>query len=139
MDLLSIMQASLVPAVILSGAGIIGLNLQNRYGRVIDRIRAFHYEIMEKRKKHVEMQIDILIRRGRLLRNAMFSILMCILLAVFTAILMLFNLIFKMPSSAILIAFTFSLLFLFIAILFAVAEIFISYDAVLKEDEAIRG
>ena len=141
MNLLEILQSSLVPAIILSGAGLISLSLQSRYGRVIDRIRAFHYEMLNKEKasKFAEEQLDILIRRGLLLRNAMSAMLVCILFAVLTTILLLFHSIFSINTFIILSIFFISLLSLFFAMLFAVIEIFISYDAVIKEDEAVRG
>jgi len=140
MDLLSILQASLVPAIMLSGAGLISLSLQSRYGRVIDRIRIFHYEILKKDKisKFAEQQLDILIRRGKLLRNSMFGVLLCILFAVLTTIFLLINSIFNVFHSLVLIFFSISLISLLMAMLFAVIEIFISYDAVLKEDESLR-
>ncbi|MCD6474139.1 MAG: DUF2721 domain-containing protein [Thermoplasmata archaeon] len=141
MALLEILQSSLVPAIILSGAGLISLSLQNRYGRVIDRIRTFHYETLRKDKtsKFAEEQLDILIRRGRLLRNSMTAMLLCILFAVLTTILLLFHSMFSINAFIILLFFFVSLLSLFLAMIFAVIEIFISYDAVLKEDEAVRG
>ena len=141
MALLEILQSSLVPAIILSGAGLISLSLQNRYGRVIDRIRTFHYEMLRKDKtsKFAEEQLDILIRRGRLLRNSMTAMLLCILFAVLTTILLLFHSIFSINAFIILLFFFISLLSLFLAMIFAVIEIFISYDAVIKEDEAVRG
>ncbi len=143
MDLLEILQSSLVPAIILSAAGLISLSIQNRYGRVIDRIRAFHYEMIRKNEvsKFVEKQLDILIRRGKFLRNSMAAILLCILFAVLTTILTTILLLSNPPINAfiILLFFFISLLSLFFAILFAVIEIFISYDAVIKEDEAVRG
>ena len=139
MDILAILQSSLVPAIILSGAGLIGLSLQSRYGRVIDRIRIFHYEILNKRTPEIaEKQLDILIRRGRLLRNAMASLLLCILFAVVTTIALLLNFIYHVNDALILFLFFLSLVSLFVAMIFAVIEIFISYDAVLKEDEAVR-
>jgi len=143
MGLIEILQSSLVPAIILSGAGLISLSLQNRYGRVIDRIRAFHYEMLRNTEtpKFVEEQLDILIRRGKLLRNSMTAMLLCILFAVLTTILTTILLLFDTPLNAfiVLLSFFISLLSLFLAMIFAVIEIFISYDAVIKEDEAVRG
>lgn len=139
MEIVEILQAGLVPIVILSSAGLISLSLQQRYGRVIDRIRYFHEKVDdEKWKKVVEEQLDILILRGRLLRNAMFSIMLCILFALLTTLALSFQIIYKINSIATILLFFLSLLFLLIAVLFAIAEIFISYKAVLKEDEKIR-
>lgn len=139
MEIVEILQAGLVPIVILSSAGLISLSLQQRYGRVIDRIRYFHGKIDdEKWKNVVEEQLDILILRGRLLRNAMFSIMLCILFALITTLTLSLQIIYRINSIATILLFFLSLSFLLIAVLFAIAEIFISYKAVLKEDEKIR-
>jgi hypothetical protein len=66
------------PAVMVSACGLMLLGLGNRYGRVIDRIRAFSGEWRELKKRGddadrlhtLEMQLLDLFRRGKLLRNA---------------------------------------------------------------------
>jgi hypothetical protein len=66
------------PAVMLSACGLMLLGLGNRYGRVVDRIRAFSGEWRELKKagahsdrlRTLEVQLPDLFRRGKLLRNA---------------------------------------------------------------------
>ncbi len=71
------------PAVMVSACGLMLLGLGNKYARVIDRIRAFAAEARSLKKLgsgagtvdierlHVlELQTPDLIRRGRLVRNA---------------------------------------------------------------------
>jgi len=66
------------PAVMLSACGLMLLGLGNRYGRVVDRIRAFSSEWRDLKKlatdperlRTLELQLPDLFRRGKLLRNA---------------------------------------------------------------------
>lgn len=66
------------PAVMVSACGLMLLGLGNRYGRVIDRIRAFSSEWRELKRRGddadrlrtLEVQLPDLFRRGKLLRNA---------------------------------------------------------------------
>lgn len=140
MEVVEILQASLVPIVILSAAGLLSLSMQQRYGRVIDRIRAFHEMMVQdvSWKNLIEKQLDLLIKRGRLLRNSLFFLMLSILFALLSTFFLSFQILGGNTGSTTLILFYFSLFSLFIAIVFAVMEIFISYQAVLKEDEQIR-
>lgn len=140
MEVVEILQASLVPIVILSAAGLLSLSMQQRYGRVIDRIRAFHEMMVQdvSWKNLIEKQLDLLIKRGRLLRNSLFFLMLSILFALLSTFFLSFQILGGNTGSATLILFYFSLFSLFIAIVFAIMEIFISYRAVLKEDEQIR-
>ena len=66
------------PAVMLSACGLMLLSLGNRYGRVVDRIRAYSSEWRSLKKSNadavrmhtLEVQLPDLFRRGRLLRNS---------------------------------------------------------------------
>jgi len=140
MEVVEILQASLVPIVILSAAGLLSLSMQQRYGRVIDRIRAFHEMMVQdvSWKNLIEKQLDLLIKRGRLLRNSLFFLMLSILFALLSTFFLSFQILGGNTGGTTLILFYFSLFSLFIAIVFAVMEIFISYQAVLKEDEQIR-
>jgi len=140
MEVVEILQASLVPIVILSAAGLLSLSMQQRYGRVIDRIRAFHEMMVQdvSWKNLIEKQLDLLIKRGRLLRNSLFFLMLSILFALLSTFFLSFQILGGNTGSTTLILFYFSLFSLFIAIVFAIMEIFISYRAVLKEDEQIR-
>ena len=139
--LIELIQASLVPVVLISGACLLALGIQERYGRVIDRIRIFDKEIYASQKMNkdwlesIESQMRILIKRGKMLRNAMFWILLCVMLIVFSTVLLTFNLLFNFPEDAVTAIFIFSLLSLFIGTLFAVIEIFVSYRAVIAESK----
>ncbi len=140
MDVVDVLQASLVPIVILSAAGLLSLCMQQRYGRVIDRMRIFHEKILQdvSWKNLIIEQLNVLTKRGKLLRNALFFLMLCILFALLSTFFLSFEILGGNTALTALILFYLSLTSLFIAILFAVMEIFISYNAVLREDEQIR-
>ena len=140
MEIVDVLQASLVPIVILSAAALLSLLLQQRYGRVIDRIRIFHEKLMKENswKNLIMEQLKILIKRGKMLRNAMFFLMLCILFAVLSTFFLSIEILGGNAASIVLLFFFLSLSSLFISITFAIVEMFISYQAVLKEDEQIR-
>jgi ABC-type bacteriocin/lantibiotic exporter with double-glycine peptidase domain len=129
-----------VPIVILSAAALISLSIQQRYGRVIDRIRIFHEKLLTDKRweKLIHEQLETLIKRGKLLRNAMFFLMLCILFALLTIVFLSVEILYGGMSIAVMLFFSLSLTSLFISVTFAIIEMFISYNAVLKEDERIR-
>ena len=78
-DLLTILQTSLAPCVLISGVGLLVLSMTNRLGRPLDRIRALTGEISRAdgdQKNVLLEEIDILYHRARLLQAAVtFSVL----------------------------------------------------------------
>ncbi|RLF45924.1 MAG: hypothetical protein DRN29_05845 [Thermoplasmata archaeon] len=140
MNVVDALQVSLVPIVILSAAALISLSIQQRYGRVIDRIRIFHEKLLADKKweELIHEQLGILIKRGKLLRNAMFFLMLCILFALLTIVFLSVEILYGGMSMAVMLFFSLSLASLFISVIFAIIEMFISYNAVLREDERIR-
>lgn len=70
-SMLPVIQASIAPVILISGAGMLLLTLTNRLGRTVDRTRAL---AKERREHHgepnprIEEQLTILTRRTRLIR-----------------------------------------------------------------------
>lgn len=88
-NLSSLIQATLAPAVLISACGLLCLVIQNRYGRVIDRIRIFnqeHFELKrskssskygddyEKRIEEIKIEVGMVMKRGNYLRLSLFSL-----------------------------------------------------------------
>ncbi len=146
-DIIELIQASLAPLLLISAGGLLALTLQNRYGRIIDRIRFFdaeirecipncHQDMKETRKKSIKEQTSALLRRGRYLRNSLTCVMVAIFLAALTSIFIsvqviagtLFNpLIFSVFAGA--------LVSLLIGASYAVKEILLSYDVIQMEIE----
>ncbi len=76
------MQSAISPIVLISGVGLLLLSFTNRLGRVIDRARFLVKEMEnENQKEIIPFQISILYKRGRILRAAITSIVITILVA----------------------------------------------------------
>jgi hypothetical protein len=77
------LQSSISPIVLISGVGLLLLSLSNRLGRTTDRSRYIVKELQgirdKKRKKRKIVQLNILFRRSKILRNSIVSITFSIL------------------------------------------------------------
>jgi hypothetical protein len=76
-SLLSLVQSMVTPAVMISACGLLLLSVSNKLGRIVDRTRDLNSEdrglaaeVDMVRRLSVRNQIDILLRRALLLRNA---------------------------------------------------------------------
>ena len=69
-QLVPVLQLSISPVILISGVGLLLLTLTNRFGRMLDRARVLHREVLEQERpsEKVEAQIKILHRRAGILR-----------------------------------------------------------------------
>jgi hypothetical protein len=65
-----VLQVAISPVILISGVGLLLLSITNRYGRVIDRSRFLGDGVRKSggAQGHVGQQLEILLRRARLLR-----------------------------------------------------------------------
>ncbi len=71
--MLPVIQASIAPVILISGAGMLLLTLTNRLGRTVDRTRALAKELREHRgdvNPRIEEQLAVLTRRTRMIRSS---------------------------------------------------------------------
>lgn len=149
--IIELFQTALVPILMFSGIGLFILIIQIRYGRVVDIIRTLNNERLELIKKDImsniskiekkwndyrlqdlQKQVSILVKRGKLLKNA----LQFMFLAIFTSILsssLLFitQLIGMSLATVIVLIFAFGMVLVFIGCLFVIKEVTSSYSAVM--------
>ena len=137
----------LTPAIMISCCGLLLLSLQNKYGRIIDRIRQFNTEkrtllakevmtdIDKTRLESIEKQLEILVRRGRYQKNATLCLYIGVMLFVVTSISIALS--FKMSAITVFAILTFGLgmLLVLFGAIFAALEIRISYRTTLLEIE----
>ncbi len=140
-----IISGSLAPVLLISGAGLLALSIQNRYGRVIDRIRNFDLEMRsecsgtclpeakEKRKKSVSVQTKILRKRGKYLRNALFFLFLAALFASLTSVVVFLSLLMGYSGALTLALFSLGLLSLITGMLYAILDVALSYRAIELE------
>lgn len=86
-EFIHVLQATIAPCVFISGMGLLLLSMTNRFGRPIDRIRQLvgHPRATEKEQAAVRAQVEILYRRAKILRSAIFCtaagiFLMCVMM-----------------------------------------------------------
>jgi len=145
LSIIDLIQASLAPLLLISAGGLLALTLQNRYGRIIDRIRVFDEEIRncypdcnealkERRKKSIKEQTVELLRRGRYLRNSLTCILASMFLSALTSIFILIRFITgPLFDSIVFSVFAGALVMLLAGSSYAVKEILLSYDVIQTE------
>jgi len=124
-----IIQGMVAPAIMISCCGLLFLGLQNRYGRIVDRLRQFNREKKNASIEQIEIldrQIKQLALRGRLERNA----LTCLLLAVTFFVLSSLFIIWGRPA---VITFLIGMILVLSGAIFAGIEIITSYQTVLME------
>jgi len=149
-NLISLIQATIAPAVLISGCGLLCLVIQNRYGRVIDRIRIFnqeHFELKrskssskygvdyEKRIEEIKIEVGMLMKRGNYLKLSLFSLFSGILSFILTSFLLFSAYLLEASEIYPIVIATFSvgLLLIIVGVLFAVREVTVSYAAVVHE------
>lgn len=82
-ELAEVMRLAISPAILISAVGLLLLSMTNRFGRVIDRARLLARERRTADDAHASMideQLAILVRRGGLLRAAVLSATLSLLL-----------------------------------------------------------
>lgn len=143
--LINIIESVLTSMFLISGVGLLLLMLQNRYGRIIDRIREFNSEFVRLRNekktntaryKSLKAQLNILFKRGKLLRNTMSMLYIAIFLTVCASLLTFVAFFLENDLLAIILVltpFSMSLLCILAGLTLAIMEIFLSYDAVQAE------
>ncbi len=83
-ELNSILQAAVGPVILISGAGLLILSMTNRFARVLDRSRqavAALRSAPPQEQKRFAAQLEILVRRARLLRATISFAVLSVLIA----------------------------------------------------------
>jgi hypothetical protein len=70
--LIPTLQVAIGPVILISGIGLLLLSMTNRFGRTVDRARelAREWRTMPEDRSRIETQLEVLMRRARILRTA---------------------------------------------------------------------
>ncbi|WP_455279128.1 DUF2721 domain-containing protein [[Eubacterium] cellulosolvens] len=159
-ELLNLLQATIVSVVMISSSALICLIIQNRYGRIVDRLRRLISDQRELRQigqsnkltqasdeklilgrlQNIDVQIELLLSRGLKLKRALLLNFSAVFAFIFTSFLILVGSI-LIPTIIIpLVAITFFLgmFLLLLGTILTVNEIANSYDAISKEVKFAR-
>lgn len=142
-SLVSLIQLSISPVILISGVGALTITLTNRMGRIVDRTRSLAGQARAATgpdRQHLSSQLDIMWRRAQLIRRAVtfagFSMLTsCVL------ILALFFVAFlgREPGLSLVAVFVASVLFLIASLVAFLRDIYVSLQAVELEVHRAQG
>jgi len=139
---LPIIQLAITPVILISGMGALMITLTNRMARIVDRTRVVAEAMpaaMPEDRAHLESQLDIMWRRALLLRRAVTSnglsmLVSCLLVvAIFASAMLGLRL-----QVLMLILFCASILFLIASLVDFLRDIFISLHALHLQVERAR-
>jgi hypothetical protein len=128
-----VLQASISPVALISGVGLVLLSQTNRFSIVTDRLRKLVLTRDEKETPDPMMtrQINILLRRARILRLAISAALLCVLLASMMVMLIFAIAALDTPAqSIVLLLFVLSLVSLIVSLLLFLCDMHLSLKAV---------
>lgn len=132
-SLTRVLQASISPVALVSGVGLLILSQTNRFSRVTDRLRelASERKASAKSDARLDRQIDIFLKRARLLRLSIGAALFSVLFASMMVLLVFAVAVFDLPAQALLLClFAVSLGSLIISLLIFLADMHLSLKAV---------
>jgi hypothetical protein len=157
-DLLSLLQTTFVPVLMISGIGLFTLIVQTRYGRVVDRIRAINVERLElmkamamkkisdtdmvwneNRMEDLEGQMSILLKRGKLLKNALQFMFVSVFTSIISSLLLFIQSMVGTSMTLPIIAFfTAGMILIFLGSVNTLREVATSYDAVVLDTKTVE-
>ena len=132
-SLTRVLQASISPVALVSGVGLLILSQTNRFSRVTDRLRelASERKAGAKSDPRLDRQIDIFLRRARLLRLSIGAALFCVLFASMMVLMVFAMAVFDLPAQALVLClFAVSLGSLILSLLVFLADMHLSLKAV---------
>ena len=136
-DLIPVLQIAIGPMILISGVGMLLLNMTNRLGRTIDRSRQLMEMLRncdEDDRRRYKLQLDILWRRAHLLQHAISLIAVSAFLAALLVILLFFCVLLKIEAAIILSTlFILCLLALIAALVFFLRDINLTLHALAHE------
>ncbi|QDT73814.1 DUF2721 domain-containing protein [Lacipirellula limnantheis] len=138
-ELIPVLQTAIGPVILISGVGMLLLTMTNRLGRTIDRSRALivlRSASSNSRRLAVELQLGILWKRARLLRQAITLATVAALLAAFLIIVLFMGTLVDLHVTVVVILlFTACLTSLIGSLLFFLRDINLSLRALTHELE----
>lgn len=125
------------PTILVSASGLLLLGLQNKYARIVDRIRSLR-EIERGLKKtgqkhNIHLQLRHLLNRAKLLRTAIFCLYVGILFFILTSMAIAMYALQLGSEVAVIIFFCTGLLAMFIGVIHAVLDVQNSFRIILLE------
>ena len=136
-EMVPVLQTAIGPMILISGVGMLLLNMTNRLGRTIDRSRQL-IELLkrcdEEDRRRYKLQLDILWRRAHLLQSAIALIATSALLAALLVIVLFFSVLLKLELALVLsVLFILCLSLLIAALVFFLRDVNLTLHALALE------
>jgi Cu/Ag efflux pump CusA len=136
-EMIPVLQTAIGPMILISGVGMLLLNMTNRLGRTIDRSRQLLAKLKEsdeEDRRRNKLQLDILWRRAHLLQTAIALIATSALLAALLVIVLFISALLKVESAVLLSAlFMLCLGALIVALVYFLRDINLTLHALALE------
>lgn len=136
------LQTAIGPVIVISGVGLLLLSMTNRFGRIIDsarRLTEAGRKASEARGGLINMQLQILSRRGRLVRTSITLASVSVLLAAMLVIALFLGALFRVECAVLITAlFILCMASLIAALAFFIRDINLSLSAVELEIEQLQ-
>ena len=137
-QIIPILQLAIGPVIVISGVGLVLLSMTNRFGRVIDRLRSLVENIRSgiatEETQSFKRQIEILMRRAKILRLAIAFASVSLVLAAFLVIVLFIAELLELQAAKIVVMlFVFCMGCLIVSLLFFIEDINVSLSALKVE------
>ena len=139
MSALQAISQIVTPTILVSASGLLLLGLQNKYARIVDRIRALR-DIERGLKRHAQesqrnilKQLKLLLKRAHLLRTAIFCLYVGILFFILASMAIGLSAWRFISDAAVIIFFGTALCAMFLGIVHAVLDVQNSFQIILLE------
>jgi len=136
-EMVPVLQTAIGPMILISGVGMLLLNMTNRLGRTIDRSRQllqFLKQCDDDDRRRYKLQLDILWRRARLLQSAIALIATSALLAALLVIVLFISVLMKLELAVVLSAlFILCLSLLIAALIYFLRDVNLTLHALALE------
>lgn len=143
--IIEILTSAIAPVTLITGVSLLTSIMGSRFGRCIDRMRMLlkkfeNASLSESQKENHLLQIEILYRRTKMLRNSLISAGICILFVVLTVGATFSHLLFGIPGPHLIVTIFFiSLIALVVLTIGFIFDFFRSLNAVKLEIEFAVG
>lgn len=147
---INVIQAMLAPGLMISACGLLILAMNNKYSMVVGRIRLLNEErrrlrasgagdeTQKARLESIAFQLEELLHRLRLVRNAVISYLSAVALFILSSLFIALRILAGWPEAAALILFIAGVLAALVGVFFAASEAVLGYRIVLVETKGGR-
>ena len=140
--LIPTLQVAIGPVILISGIGLLLLSMTNRFGRTVDRARELAREsrMMPEERKRIEIQLQVLMHRARIMRTAITAASVSVLCASLLIIVLFIGALLQVSITAAVVGtlFIVCMICLIASLLLFITDVNLSLKALKVEIEATK-